>query len=61
MTLAVYCLVNLLENTVDLEIFVVKIFSWFVYRPTTKIKKHEIYFIITVNAFLYTRFHSTAS
>ena len=28
--------------TVDLEIFVVKLFSWF--AQTTKIKKHEIYF-----------------
>ena len=28
--------------TVDLEIFVVKMFSWF--AQTTKIKKHEIYF-----------------
>ena len=28
-------------STVDLEIFVVKIFSWF--AQTTKIKKHEIY------------------
>ena len=33
---------NTLKNAVDLEIFVVNIFSWFV--RTTKIKKHEIYF-----------------
>ena len=32
----------ILKYTVDLEIFVVRIFSWF--AQTTKIKKHKIYF-----------------
>ena len=32
------------KHTVDLEIFIVKIFSWF--AQTTKIKKNEIYFTV---------------
>ena len=49
--------------TVDLEIFVVKIFSWF--AQTTKIKKTQIYFTTDnhyiVRTFLFAQFHSTAS
>ena len=52
----------LTRHTVDLEIFVVKIFSWF--AQTTKIKKHKYILqriIIIVRIFLFAQFHNTGS
>ena len=50
------------RDTVDLEIFVVKIFSWF--AQTTKIKNTKYilqWIIITARTLLFAQFHSTAS
>ena len=49
----------LVETTVDLEIFVVKIFSWF--AQTTKIKNMKQRIITIARALLFAQFHSTAS